>query len=166
MVGVFEAILDSKLGAAASPLPPLPGAFGLGPDPAIAFLLNCGHLPYVRPFTPYDRPVFQTAGAAEPAPGEWVAQDTNRPGIPVPHTVRARKALDVLRRAGGGEDLGRTATDATVRRAYRRLALRFHPDRTLGLAAGERARLATLFAELASAYRVVMDECRGFARPA
>jgi hypothetical protein len=51
------------------------------------------------------------------------------------------------------------AGEAEIRRAYRRLALRFHPDRDPGPLAAER------FAEITAAYRTLRDAERSPAAP-
>jgi hypothetical protein len=46
-------------------------------------------------------------------------------------------------------------TPDALRRAYRNLALRYHPDRHQGCGAAEHERLASLFAEATAYYRLL-----------
>jgi hypothetical protein len=63
---------------------------------------------------------------------------------------RALMALNAL-----GADLGDDLSVATLRRAFRRLARRYHPDRHPGSSTAELERLARLFAEATGHYRVL-----------
>jgi len=54
-----------------------------------------------------------------------------------------------------GADLGEYLSVNTLRRAFRRLARRYHPDRHPGSGAAELHRLACLFAEATEHYRVL-----------
>jgi len=73
--------------------------------------------------------------AARPAPVEAPR--------PVHLTSLERQTLD-----GAG-------TPDALRRAYRKLARRYHPDRHQGCGAAERERLARLFAEATDHYRLL-----------
>ena len=73
--------------------------------------------------------------AARPAPVE--------PPPPVHLTSLERQTLDDAR------------TPDALRRAYRKLARRYHPDRHQGCGAAERERLARLFAEATDHYRLL-----------
>jgi len=94
-------------------------------------------------------------GAGEPAP---VIRDRprgadGRAGHPSRLlTAAQRSAFDVLR-ASGASGLNEDFTAADLRSAYRRLALRWHPDRHATAAPAERALLAQTFARITSAYR-------------
>ena len=88
-----------------------------------------------RPATP---PLFAfefPLTAARPAPVE--------PRLPVRLTSLERRTLDDAQ------------TPDALRRAYRTLARRYHPDRHVGCSAAERERLARLFAEATEHYRVL-----------
>jgi DnaJ-class molecular chaperone len=52
------------------------------------------------------------------------------------------------------------ADDAAIRRAYHRIALANHPDKTLGLPAAERERKATVFKQAAAAYECLLDHTK------
>jgi hypothetical protein len=66
----------------------------------------------------------------------------------------ARRALACLRELGA-PDLPSRFTPAELRNAFRRLALRYHPDRHSRCGATERARLAGAFARVCEAYRAL-----------
>lgn len=65
-------------------------------------------------------------------------------------TDRQRQALDAFTSLGGS--LGDDFTNADLKRAFRLLALRYHPDRHPASSDGERARLSARFAQLHDAY--------------
>ena len=66
--------------------------------------------------------------------------------------VEAR-ALRELNRLGAGLD--ESLSQGTLRRAFRRLARRYHPDRHPESAAAEQERHAQLFADATAHYRVL-----------
>jgi len=68
-------------------------------------------------------------------------------------TLLERRALAALNRLGAGLD--EAPSSDTLRRAFRRLAHRYHPDRHPGSSPEESARLARLFAEATAHYRVL-----------
>jgi hypothetical protein len=63
---------------------------------------------------------------------------------------RALKALNAL-----GADLDEHLSNDTLRRAFRQLARCYHPDRHPGVSAAERDRLAQLFVDATSHYRLL-----------
>jgi hypothetical protein len=67
-------------------------------------------------------------------------------------TLEAR-ALAALNALGAGLD--DTVSPETLRRAFRRLAHRYHPDRHPGSGAVEAAHLARQFAEATAHYRLL-----------
>ncbi|HET9267530.1 MAG TPA: DnaJ domain-containing protein [Vicinamibacterales bacterium] len=77
---------------------------------------------------------------ARPAPSPFPAPAPVESGLPVHLTAHDRKAMDDAR------------TPDALRRAYRTLARRYHPDRHQGCSAAERERLARLFAEATELY--------------
>lgn len=70
-----------------------------------------------------------------------------------------RAALEVLR-AAGACSLGEEVTGAELRSAYRRLAMRWHPDRHTDIPAADRVRLARTFARISDAYRLLTNGLR------
>jgi hypothetical protein len=79
-----------------------------------------------------------------------------RPGRARPHRTLSMKhqdALDTL--LGLGARLDQDYTDGELRRAFRTLALRYHPDRHVDAGDAERAHLAALFARAHAAYELL-----------
>ena len=70
--------------------------------------------------------------------------------------LRALAALNHL-----GADLDERLSPRTLRRAFKRLARRYHPDRHPGSSAAEQERLAHLFAEATEHYRVLAAALAG-----
>lgn len=64
-----------------------------------------------------------------------------------------RRALDLLRALGA--TLRPDFTGSELRRQYRLLARRLHPDRHPAAAAGERAKLSLAFAAATDSYRLL-----------
>ena len=76
------------------------------------------------------------------------------PPVPAIRLTRLEaRAVEALNRMGAGLD-DRVSLD-TLRRAFRRLARRYHPDRHPGTSAVEQDRLARLFAEATDHYRLL-----------
>ena len=68
-------------------------------------------------------------------------------------TADEQRALGLLNDLGA--DLTGTPSSSDLRRAYRRLARRYHPDRHPGSGQAEQVRLSRLFAQLTDGYRVL-----------
>jgi len=68
-------------------------------------------------------------------------------------TALERRALAALNDLGAGLDDGVSSAD--LRRAFRRLAHRYHPDRHPGSSRAEQERLSRLFAETTEHYRLL-----------
>lgn len=69
-------------------------------------------------------------------------------------TAPERRALEALNNLGA--DLGDSLSPRTLRRAFRRLARRYHPDRHPGSSTAEHERLARVFVEATEHYRVLV----------
>ena len=67
--------------------------------------------------------------------------------------------------------VGRTATDAEIKKAYRKQAVRFHPDKHENASVAKKARAEALFKEINAAYEVLehhrkeYDDARARPRP-
>jgi hypothetical protein len=95
-----------------------------------------------------------------PTPRVW----SNRPATPAlfafelpltaarPARVEAPQPLHLT--SPERQTLDDARTPDALRRAYRNLALRYHPDRHQGCSAAEHERLAGLFAEATAYYRL------------
>jgi hypothetical protein len=103
---------------------------------------------------------FRAGAGVSPAPAlgvRWVAAygagvAAGRPSRSLSESQAA--ALDRLRRAGA-PSLDADFTPDELRRAYRHLAKTHHPDRFQNLTAEAQERLASAFAELTDAYRLL-----------
>jgi hypothetical protein len=160
----FSRVLDEKLAAACAaaatrPVPPpaagrpwAPVSFrpvldpGVLHPPARAFARSYGSPP----------PSGQTLPSWNPARQSCSLQPDSRPARRLAMTTTSqRHALDTLRRLGAS-DLGHDITDVDLKRAFRRLARRYHPDARPDIGAAEHQRLAASFRELRDAYRTLM----------
>ena len=95
------------------------------------------------------RPVDPAEPSARPAPAPKFRLTTLE--------ARALAALNAL-----GADLDDSVCPETLRKAFRRLAHRYHPDRHPGIGATETARLARQFADATAHYRPLaagLDRC-------
>ena len=99
--------------------------------------LGCTNVPPVAPVRhsrPVTPPLFAFEFPLRPAPAR-----VEQP-LPVRLSALERQSLDEAR------------TPDALRRAYRKLARRYHPDRHQECSAAERERLARLFAEATDLY--------------
>jgi hypothetical protein len=94
-----------------------------------------------RPAPVFTRTVY---GASAPGPA-------NPPRTPARLSTSERRAADELRRLGA-VSLGDEFSRADVKRAYRVLARRFHPDAHPWASDAERAYLADAFGRITAAY--------------
>ena len=72
---------------------------------------------------------------------------------PAPAPARAEQPLPVRLSTLEQQSLAEARTPDALRRAYRTLARRYHPDHHQGCSAAERERLARLFVEATERYR-------------
>jgi len=169
----FDRILQERLSASSeTPGRPVRSAVPLLPDPGLRVLLHGWTAQVRRRVTPYEQPPVSGDGpggrprspsaAAGPAPQGRPSAGAGSPSgsagdgrsRPVrPLNDREARALATLRALGGDLDVG--ALDRDLRRVFRRLARRYHPDRHPGLDAPARAALAARFSTLVEAYRVL-----------
>ncbi len=82
----------------------------------------------------------------------WPEQPDARPRRPRHELNQAQQAA-FNRFADLGASLGADFSADELRRAYRHLAQRYHPDRHVAVSAGQRAILACGFADAAASYR-------------
>jgi hypothetical protein len=119
-------------------------------------------LPAFAPAAPEPPPAPHSAPAAAPEPTVEQAPPHASPRISSPRpapierarrvlTVKEQRALDRLLLLGARLDDAFTAGD--LRREYRALALRLHPDRHTAAPAADRAVLAEAFARATASYR-------------
>lgn len=183
----FARILEEQLSAPWQISRPLAG--GLPPhvpDLGLRVVLQGWSLPGRRWATSYGRPPVCGSPTAAPGPSSsatgpaaaatGAARDARRPaaaGSPgtagcrhgrscstrPPLSEREAHALAAIR-ALGGDDLDAHALDRDLRRVFRRLARRYHPDRHPGLDGPARAALAARFSTLVEAYRVLAARTR------
>ena len=109
--------------------------------------LGCTNVPPAAPVwnsRPATAPLFAfelPLTPARPAPAPARAPVPAEPALPVRLTPLDRQSLEEAK------------TPDALRRAYRSLARRYHPDHHQGCGAAERERLARLFAEATELYR-------------
>jgi hypothetical protein len=96
--------------------------------------------PVTAPLFAFDLPLTAARPAPLPAPAPV------EPALPSRLTALDRQTLDGAR------------TSDALRRAYRMLARRYHPDRHQGCSADERERLARLFAEATHRYHLLLSQ--------
>ena len=134
----FAEILETHLGC--TDVPPAPRAWSDRPRTAPLFAFEFPLTP--RRDTRLDRPQ-----AAPPPP-------SSQPVTPVVRlTALEQRALAALNDLGAGLDA--CLTPATLRRAFRKLARRYHPDSHPGSTAAERQQMGRLFADATDHYRVL-----------
>ncbi len=137
----FADVLDAELGMCTE-VPPSRGRWSNRPitPPLFIFGSSCFD---VRPaaYAPVEEPL---VSRTQPVPPQLT-----RP----PLTPLEQKALAALNDLGAG--LGEGVSSADLRRAFRRLAHRYHPDRHPGSLRAEQDRLSRLFAEMTEHYRLL-----------
>ena len=109
--------------------------------------LGCTLVPPAAPRASSNRPLTSPLFAFDFARDRLPLSPARRvpvePSLPAQLTSRERQTLDDAR------------TPDALRRAYRKLAHRYHPDRHPASSPAERARLANLFAEATDHYRLL-----------
>jgi hypothetical protein len=142
----FQAVLEDVLGGAAPTPSPIRRSCVAGtPDPGLLLSLFGAVPPGLRPLGQEER-----AARRSPQPAATGFGAPPRTLTPV-----QRAALDHLRTAGA-TDLDAAFTLDSLKQAFRRLALRYHPDRHPGSGEGDRRRLAAAFAGVHDAYRTLL----------
>jgi hypothetical protein len=164
----FAELLDAQLNCTA--VPPAAPVWSNRPVTSALFVFDLPLTPAAQPPAPaYVRhqPAVAAAHAAAPdtassasvPPAADTAGDFVEPSFPHVSIHRSRltmleqRALAALNRLGA--DLDEHLTPATLRRAFKALAHRYHPDRHPGCSADEQARLARLFADATAHYRLL-----------
>jgi hypothetical protein len=116
--------------------------------------LNCTRAP--RSCSAWNRPLTTPIFLFEqPRPATQTPTHAHAPSPKKPARLSARemRSLAALNDLGAG--LGNNLSSSSLRRAFRQLARRYHPDRHPGSSAVEQQRLARLFAEATEHYRVL-----------
>jgi len=112
--------------------------------------LGCTVVPPASPRAWSNRPLTSPLFAFEPL-------DFARDRLPLPpaHRVPVEPSLPSQLTSRERQTLDDARTPDALRRAYRKLAHRYHPDRHPASSPAERARLASLFAEATDHYRLL-----------
>jgi hypothetical protein len=116
--------------------------------------LNCTQAPDVS--GAWNRPLttplffFERPRPATHAPTHAQAPSPKKPARLSARDMRSLAALNDL-----GAGLGNDLSSSSLRRAFRQLARRYHPDRHPGSSTAEQQRLARLFAAATEHYRVL-----------
>lgn len=163
----FERILDATL-AAGLRMPPFPPVVDSRPDPGLWFAMAGGAAAFRSPAT--HAPSRALRGAQAVADERRLSMGSGQtetrgphPAPPqVPPAVRRtrvllpaeRDALSWLRQCGEA-GLPDDFTPDELKRAYRRLARRYHPDRHAGAGPSARATLEVTFRRVHEAYRLL-----------
>jgi hypothetical protein len=143
---VFADILDEKLGGCAET--------GRHSDPPTPRFIPPHPLQFATPLqrfrvSPYRVTAARSGGAYQRSPTPRTPPAPVRP--PRTLTARQRQALDAFVMLGARVTAGSTPSE--LRRAFRLLALTYHPDRHPDASEGERARLTRLLADLNEHHR-------------
>jgi hypothetical protein len=160
--GEFERILGEKLRLDGPPPSGLP-------RPAPAFWPTAGSF-QTPPFLSWRADTLPGAAAAFRRLGPKVTPEpAGRPVVPPPlrrqarlaHRLSAaqRTALETLR-SMGADTLDEAFTAIELKRAFRALALRYHPDRHAGCPQDQHRELARAFAQVSQSYRVLLPAAR------
>lgn len=147
----FWDVLSARLGQVDAPGAGMPrhepavSPFRATFDPGLRFLLLGGGLVGSVPArSASGRPTTPGDGLVDASPA--CGGSRQRPRL----NPRQRQALAFLRACGARLD--EAFTEGQLKRAFRRLALRLHPDRHPAAPASERMRLASEFATVSDAY--------------
>jgi hypothetical protein len=160
----FADVLDARLGG--SDVPPRPVIWSNRPVTAPLFVFE---LPLAAATAggrirsavfstalPVQSSVPRSAGESpirEQQRAAVTSEPPARPATVIRLTAVEARAMAALNALGAGLD--ETISPDTLRRAFRRLARRYHPDRHPGSGGAETARLARLFADATAHYRLL-----------
>lgn len=162
----FSDVLDAKLQALVSDRP-------AAPTPAAGSFHFISASPDVAATRPLAPPAFEAESIARTAyrfRGSAFHLDGSVPTLPAPNpaqeaprrlsieTPGQHAALAILQALGAG-GLRADSTDQDLKRAFRQIARRLHPDSQGHLSEDERRESAARFAEAAAAYHLLLNDC-------
>jgi hypothetical protein len=153
----FVDILDAQLGERPGPAPVDTAA--ATPRPAEVY-----HLPFVLTWNgPAAVEMPKRAIPAGPRPMPPVREKTRAEDAPrkprrVPHRLTQAQQAALRELLACGAELHDDFTADDLRRTFRSLAQRYHPDRHPGAGADEHRRLATTFARVNDGYRELLKK--------
>lgn len=145
MTATFAEVLDRTLAAWPARAEAPPPVYASRVAPFLATL--DGHVVSIHA-TPYARRVAPAATGRPPATAPRPPRPPRPPREMTPAERDAARLMVEL-----GADLPPDFTDDELRRAFRALARRWHPDRHPGATPAEHARLARTFTAVMTAYR-------------
>jgi hypothetical protein len=153
----FVDILDAHLGERPGPTPVTTTAAASRPAEVY-------HLPFLHTWNgPAAAGVPKRAISADPRPAPPARETTRAETTPrkprrVPHRLTPAQQTALRELLACGAELHDDFTADDLRRTFRSLAQRYHPDRHPGAADDEHRRLATTFARVNEGYRVLLKK--------